>query len=298
MSRRDYEDYDYYDDDDFFDVDCDEHETPPDAAVIDGPIHAVSRRGEIGTEWWGKQWVKAVDRFLFDNRLQRGKSYARNGSVHRLEISYGSAYAPVQGSRRMPYCVEISLNPFTKAEWDEAFAALAEQAIYSAKLLAGEMPTDIESVFQSAELSLFPRNPKDITFECTCPDEGNPCKHAAAVYYLLAEQIDADPFVLFHLRGRTREQVLTALRSRRGVSTVAVNEAPTVESVSDDAPPLDADLVGFWSGAGKNLVNTVPTTPKKPPFLQQLGHPPGGIDSELEAIYKAISAEAELWLGL
>ena len=94
-------------------------------------------------------------------------------------------------------------------------AALAGQAIYSAKLLAGEMPADIESVFQSVDLSLFPRSLDDIYFECSCPDSGNPCKHAAAVYYLLAEQIDADPFVLFHLRGRTRDQVLAALRGHR-----------------------------------------------------------------------------------
>src|SRR5437762_611431 len=149
--------YGYYDDDeddDFIDVDCDEHETPPDAIVIDGPVRAISKRGEIGTEWWGKQWVKAVDSFYHDNRLQRGRSYARNGSVQRLEISYGMAYAPVQGHRRTPYCVEITLNPFRKDEWDAAFAALAEQAIYSAKLLAGEMPADIEGVFKSVNLSL------------------------------------------------------------------------------------------------------------------------------------------------
>jgi uncharacterized Zn finger protein len=299
MSWRDYGDYGYDEYDDFVDVDCDEHETPPDAIVIDGPIHAISKRGEIGTEWWGKQWVAAVDRFYFDNRLQRGRSYARNGSVQRLEISYGSAYAPVQGSRRFPYCVEISLNPFTKAEWDEAFAALAGQAIYSAKLLAGEMPADIEDVFKSINLSLFPRNPKDIVFECTCPDYGNPCKHASAVYYLLAEQIDADPFVLFHLRGRTREQMLSALRSYRSAATGTATDQPSVVAPTvADSEPLDADLVGFWSGVGGSLINSVPTTPKKPPFLLQLGHPPEAIGGDLEAIYKQISAEAELWLGL
>src|SRR5689334_4659775 len=118
--------YGYYDNDDFLDVDCDDHETPPDAIVIDGPVRAVSKRGDIGTEWWGKQWVTAVNSLYGDTRLQRGRTYARNGSVHRLEISYGMAYAPVQGHRPLPYCVEITLNPFTRTEWDEAFAALAE----------------------------------------------------------------------------------------------------------------------------------------------------------------------------
>src|ERR1700738_3772608 len=106
--RRYYRDYDdddddyyYYDDDDddFEDVDCDEHPTPLDAVVIDGPIRANNKRGNFGTTWWGQKFSAAVENFYQDQRLQRGRTYARNGSVQRLEISYGEAFAPVQGSR-------------------------------------------------------------------------------------------------------------------------------------------------------------------------------------------------------
>jgi uncharacterized Zn finger protein len=289
-------DYDYEDDDDsYLDQDCDARETPSDAVILNGPLYAQSKRGEFGSTWWGKKWIAAVANFYQDNRLGRGRSYARNGSAQRLEISYGSAYAPVQGSRRMPYCVEITLNPFRADEWAEALEALASQAIYAAKLLSGEMPTDIEDVFQRVDLSLFPRNLSDIQFECSCPDYGDPCKHAAAVYYLLGEQIDADPFVLFHLRGRTREQVLGALRALRGV---AVSDA-----VPESAPEMDVqtealELENFWTIQVEAVIQHTPTIPKQPPLLRQLGDPPGYITADLKAIYKAISAEASRWLGL
>jgi uncharacterized Zn finger protein len=296
MSGWRYDDY-YYDDDFEDDVDCGEdHETPAEAIVIEGPLRAISKRGDIGVEWWAKQWVAAVEAFYHDNRLQRGRTYARNGSVRQLEIGHGTAYARVQGSRSFPYCTEITLNPFAAEEWKQALAALGGQAIYSAKLLAGEMPSDIESVFQSVGLSLFPRSLEDIHFECSCPDYGNPCKHAAAVYYLLAEQIDADPFVLFHLRGKPREQILTTLRGLRSAATGTADAEETATVAVPQAPALDADLSRFW-GASTNLIHSAPVAPKKPPVLVQLGDPPDGIADDLRKIYRAITAEAIEQLG-
>jgi uncharacterized Zn finger protein len=147
-----------------------DYATQPDTLVIEGPVRAVSTRGDIGREWWGREWVAAMEHLGLTARLQRGKRYARNGSVKRLEIGRGIAFAPVQGSRRNPYRTAIHLKPLTPDEWERALEALAEQAIYSAKLLAGEMPGDIEGVFQSAGLSLFPQSKEDIIFECSCPD--------------------------------------------------------------------------------------------------------------------------------
>ncbi len=145
-------DEDYYDDldefDDFEEEDCDDHPTPLDAVVIEGPIHARNKRGNFGTTWWGQKFSAAVERFYDDPRLQRGRTYARNGSVQRLEISSGATFAPVQGSHWMPYCVEVTLKPFTDAEWKKALDKLGSQALYAANLLAGEMPTDIETIFQ------------------------------------------------------------------------------------------------------------------------------------------------------
>jgi uncharacterized Zn finger protein len=285
-----YEYDDEYEDDNYT---LSDYQTPPEAIILGGPVRAVSARGAIGREWWGQQWVAAMERLGVTGRLERGKRYARNGSVLSLEISHGMAYAKVQGSRPSPYRTAVSLKTFNDTEWKKALAALAGQAIYAAKLLAGEMPSDIEAVFQSVGLSLFPRSLKDIVFTCSCPDWGDPCKHAAAVYYLLAEQLDVDPFILFHLRGRTREQVLAVLRSHRSAA-VTGDEAVALP----DVPPLDADLAGFWAGSAVNLIRSAPVRPEQPPLLRRLGDPPGNIDGALRDLYATISDEAYRWLGL
>jgi len=180
------------------------------------------------------------------------------------------------------------------SQWEKAIDALAEQAIYAAKLLAGEMPGGIEGVFQNLGFSLFPSSWKDIEFECSCPDWGTPCKHAAAIYYLVAEQLDADPFTLFHLRGRTRDQVLDALRRRwSGQQTPDANVPEDIAIAS----PLDADLSAFWTGNMTQLIRSAPVVPSQPPMLIQLGSPPNKTDTELRSVYEKISHEALTWLG-
>jgi uncharacterized Zn finger protein len=285
------DDYDEYEDDDYT---LSDYRTPPEAIILGHPVRAVSTRGPIGREWWGQQWVAAMERLGITGRLERGKRYARNGSVLSLEISRGMAYAEVQGSRPSPYRTAVTLKTFNDKEWQKALAALSGQAIYAAKLLAGEMPADIEAVFQSVGLSLFPRNLKDIVFTCSCPDWGDPCKHAAAVYYLLAEQLDADPFILMHLRGRTREQVLAVLRSHR---SAAMNGDEVIPAVSD-TPALDADLHGFWTGSAVNVVRSAPVRPDQPPLLRRLGDPPGNTAGGLRELYTIVSDEAYRWPGL
>lgn len=304
MGWYDWDEYEY--DDEYYRDDeiLGDHEPTPDAIIISGPVRAISRRGDIGVEWWGQQWVATFEQLGDAGRLQRGKRYARNGSVHDLEISYGQAFARVQGSRANRYRTAVTLQVFSDEEWNRALAALAGQAIYSAKLLAGEMPADIEDVFQSVGLSLFPRSHDDVTFYCSCPDWGDPCKHAAAIYYLLAEQFDADPFTLFHLRGRSRESVLATLRAHRGVAVAAVSgdgdddDDDEAKATMPEAPPLDADLAAFWRGSGDlNLVRTAPVIPRQAPPLRQLGDPPGGVGGELRKLYTLAAHAAYRRLG-
>ena len=278
-----------FDDDDFFDDDdtLSEYSTPANAVVIAGPVRAASRRGDIGQEWWGQQWVHALEHIGLDGRLQRGKRYARNGSVLTLEIAHGMVYAEVQGSQRTPYRTSINLKTLTDAEWQKALTALSEQAIYVAKLLAGEMPGDIEGVFQHMGLSLFPRHQRDIDFVCSCPDWGEPCKHAAAVYYLVAEQLDNDPFILFHIRGRTRDNVLQALR-QYDVQVLPEADTLAYELTADD----------FWDNDMTLLVRQMPARMDEPFALCQLGDPPAPIQNELHKLYLQMSDEARRWLGL
>ena len=148
-------------------------------------------------------------------RLSRGRSYARRGQVLNIDEKDGEIRARVQGSRRAPYKVRISLNVLDDMAWDRVLDVLADQAIFTAQLLAGEMPAGIEEAFTAAGTSLFPVSGRELDTDCSCPDWSNPCKHIAAVYFLLGEAFDDDPFMLFRLRGRTETQILAELRILR-----------------------------------------------------------------------------------
>ncbi len=155
---------------------------------------------------------RVLESFGLGSRLQRGREYARTGQVLELDVEPGIALARVQGRSYTPYRVRIRPEPFSTHQWRRAERAIAARALPLAKLLAGEVPGDIEEVLADAKLALLPRSYEELRASCTCPDAANPCKHTAAVYYVLAERLDADPFALFTLRGRTREELIDSLR--------------------------------------------------------------------------------------
>lgn len=152
------------------------------------------------------------------NRLSRGRSYARKGQVISLEVVPGQVRSTVQGSRARPYKITIGLAPFTPLVWARAEIALSEQALPAAKLLAGDVPPELEDIFADAGAPLFPQQVDDLDQSCSCPDWEVPCKHLAATFYLLAEAFDDDPFLILRWRGREREALLTRLRELRGES--------------------------------------------------------------------------------
>ena len=165
--------------------------------------------------WWVQRWVELLNTYRFKKRLERGRRYAREGNILSLEFKGAKVVALVQGTADEPYKLSIWLDAFSDEDWSYVIDTLSEKAIYSAQLLAGEMPADIEAVFTASGLSLFPFTLADVRSKCNCPDPKNPCKHIAAVYYQLGDFFREDPFVLFQLRGRTKGQILEALRQKR-----------------------------------------------------------------------------------
>jgi uncharacterized Zn finger protein len=209
--------------------------------VQDG-IKAKSRRGQFVKNWWADRWIKALTPLMDSARLSRGRSYARRGQVINIDVSPGQVRSRVQGSRPSPYKVNIELKPLSDRQWATVLDALAEQAIFAAQLLNGEMPPDIEQVFDAVKVPLFPKSKGDLQTHCSCPDWANPCKHVAAVYYLLGERFDQDPFLLFQLRGRSKDEIAAALRQRRAAQ---IEAAPPVASPLADevpAPALEVDV--------------------------------------------------------
>jgi uncharacterized Zn finger protein len=176
--------------------------------------------------WWGQAWVTALEDSTLDSgRLSRGRTYARKGMVGTVVVAPGQMKAPVQGSLPRPYRSAVHVPVLTDAQWTTLLDAIAARAGHVAALLDGEMPAELVEDTRAAGVPLLP-GPAELDPECSCPDWGYPCKHAAALCYAIAARIDEDPFVLFALRGRDREQVFAALRERRTSERPATQQAP------------------------------------------------------------------------
>jgi uncharacterized Zn finger protein len=165
--------------------------------------------------WWVEQWMELINSYRFKKRLERAWAYAREGNVLSIRFEGRRVHARVQGTDRDPYKVKLWLDVLSDEDWGYVLEALSSKARWSAQLVAGVMPQDIERAFAASGRRLFPFKLQEVRSECTCPDKINPCKHVSAVYYLMGERFSEDPFVLFQLRGRTRSQLLEELASRR-----------------------------------------------------------------------------------
>jgi uncharacterized Zn finger protein len=218
-------------------------------------IKAQTQSGKFGKTWWAGRWIAALEQLVDSARLARGRSYARSGQVVSLDVGRSGVSARVQGSRPKPYQVTMTFKVLSDAEWDKVTDAMAAQALYAARLLNGEMPEQIEEVFAAAGTTLFPARRGDLTTECSCPDYANPCKHVAAVHYLLGERFDADPFLIFELRGRSKEEIATALRARRagGEATTEAAMATQQDEEEEVAPLLGTEPDAFWSAPASVL---------------------------------------------
>ena len=173
-----------------------------------GGIRAQSRRGDFGANWWSRRWIQALEKVSLGSRLARGRSYARRGQVLSIDVGPGAVAASVQGSRKRPYRVSIEVATLQGPDWEKLRVVLAEWPAFAASLLAGRVPENIEDAFANAGLSLFPSRRGDLETDCSCPDFSNPCKHIAAVYLLLGEEFDRDPFLIFRMWGIDRDDLL------------------------------------------------------------------------------------------
>jgi uncharacterized Zn finger protein len=260
------------------------HYEPARPKPVKNGIKTKNERGAIGETWWSKRWIHVLEYLGMGARLDRGRSYARRGQVISIDVQKNAVTAKVQGSRQKPYSIIIRLVSLSDKDWDKVIGVMASQAIFAAKLLSGEMPQNIEEAFGEAKVSLFPKSGKDLDTDCSCPDYANPCKHIAAVYYILAERFDADPFLIFKLRGRTKEEIIQALRKKRGQTLVEKKQkSAEAELISESAvTPIEDCLGNFWqAGDALDSFITNPALPEiEGAILKRLGKPPLAIGGE------------------
>jgi uncharacterized Zn finger protein len=272
----------------------------------EGGIKARSKRGPIGEQWWSRRFIDVLESFGMQSRLSRGRNYARSGQVLTLDVGTGHVTATVQGSRIKPYRVKLTVDPLTTRQWRRVEEALAARAIFRARLLAGEMPAEIEEVFAGCGTPLFPKSIRDLGMSCSCPDWEEPCKHLAAVCYVLAEAFDDDPFAMLAWRGKGRADLLAALRrlsvdrpgSGRAGSARAGDGGRQVIDVADK--PLSECIDTFWSTplSAARLRALPPATPAPADLLLRSLDPPritaGGKDlvTLLRPAYVLMAGEA------
>jgi len=234
---------------------------------VTGGIRSQIGRGHRAHHWWGGRWIALMEQFMAGPRVGRGRSYAASGQVTRLEIMPGCVTASVQGAGPEPYRLEIHLPVLNASAKEQTLNTLREQPVLLGRLLACELPQEMEPIFLAAGTPLFPQRREDWSFQCSCPDWGNPCKHAAAVNFLLAEAIDRDPLLLLALHGIDRSDLLGKEHAR------------PIKTIRTTAPaPLTADPVLFW-GAGANPAATpvspdfgaAPECDATAPLMQRLG---------------------------
>jgi len=253
----------------------------------------------FGRTWWGRLWVEALEQRgqLDPNRLPRGATHARDGSVTAPTFAPGEVTAQATGRLERPYEVRVRVRQFTDAEWDCVLEAVSGRLSHAAAMLDGDLPPAVAEDVAAAGLTLLP-GPGEIGPRCTCPDEADPCKHSAAVCYLVADALDDEPFLLFLLRGRTRDEVLAGLRSRRrGQQRIPVQAAP----ITQPNPPAQTAGIDVGVDARTTLAtrdHPLPPIPPVPVPAQRPGHPaalpvdpPSGHDG-LRDVLLALAADA------
>ena len=269
-------------------------ETPP-----EGP--------EFGRTWWGRAWLEALEQRarLDPDRLPRGRDYARSGTVGELTLAPGEARARVQGRKTEPYEVRIRVRRFTDDEWDRVLAAISARLGHAAALLDGELPPEIARDAAAAGLDLLPGG-GELGPRCSCPDDADPCKHSAAACYLITDALDADPFALFLLRGRTRDQVLAGIRARRRGTVPARAAGPGTEAGDHADAGADEGVdarTAFGAPESALSIPSVPLPPRRPgtPAALPVDPPPwrSGLREDLvELAADAASRAWEMAMGL
>jgi len=212
----------------------------------------------IASTFWGKAWCDHLENFSdFANRLPRGRTYVRNGSVCHLEIHKGLIEARVSGSE--VYTVRVEIKPIARQKWQKIKARSAGQISSLLDLLAGRLSAGVMQVVTDAKEGLFPL-PGEMSFSCSCPDWAVMCKHVAAVLYGVGARLDTQPELLFLLRGVDHEELISAPAEQAVVEATTRGKAKRVQA-EDLGAVFGIDLQPAARVAGAAPRTRQPTTP-------------------------------------
>jgi uncharacterized Zn finger protein len=228
-------------------------------------IRPKNLEGKFGNKWWSKKWLESLEFFVNDKRIVQGRFYAREGQIKSLVIDRGYIQAKVQGTKIKPYSVTIKLQVLTDEDWQNILEQMAKNAMLFSKLLIDKFPEDLEKIFSNFNYPLFPRNSNDLITSCTCADWANPCKHTAAVFYILSDFIEYDPFNLLFIRGKSRIEIREILRQYQRIITIQENKPKRkIEKISryNNQVEKRINLTTFWKSNEKVKLTDIVKTAK------------------------------------
>ncbi len=253
--------------------------------------------------WAAQRWGRLVEQVATGPSLLEGLEYAASGQTKRLVVQRGMIDGSVQGREFRAYVSRLEFPTFTEEQWNGVVVAFADSAIYSAKLLSGEVPANIEDVFAPLGLKLFPTDPADVKASCTCGHETPWCKHVCCVAHLFSAKLSTDPFLMFVLRGIETDDLRERVRQKRVVVGAATGSMPVysqrVNGASDlVSPPLDQSIASFYEAGDQlgSLETPIVLPAVSHPLLRRLGpspflSAPFPLVGLLASCYETISAE-------
>jgi hypothetical protein len=198
-------------------------------------------RGAIARTFWGKAWCQNLERYSdYSNRLPRGRTYLRNGSVIDLEIAAGAVTAQVMGSSL--YRVKVNISAIPAPQWHGITRDCSQSIDSLVELLQGQLSMSVMERVTRPGKGLFP-SPKEISFSCSCPDWAAMCKHVAATLYGVGARLDAEPELLFILRKVDAKDLIAGA----GEGGPPVHKAPGTGRILDSSRLADVfgiDMVG------------------------------------------------------
>lgn len=272
--------------------------------------------------WWGRRFLKDLESFTEEGRLARGRQYLTGRRITQWDVRGCEVFAEVRGKVNPYYGVyeapvydtRLQFTPIPDAAWSEAIALIGSRAGYVSRLMFNEMPDEIERPLAELGVGLLPAGHHEIQGSCTCPDYENPCKHIAALYYLLATRLDQDPFLLFELRGLSRADLIRRLKTTRLGSALAsaLDEAPpdTQPATSfftrpvEQTPPDNLSPRDYWRGQRKLPSGVEPAAPAAVSgiLVRKGGDYPAFWDKDesfvevMDALYEQVRKKAKDWL--
>ncbi|MGC9779606.1 MAG: hypothetical protein HZR80_10225 [Candidatus Heimdallarchaeota archaeon] len=227
--------------------------------VKDG-IKPKSLDGTFGNTWWSKRWLQSLEYLENDKRIVQGRYYAKEGQIKELAISKGLIQSKVQGTKIKPYTVTIKLEVLSEDQWKAIFKEMAQNSLVLSNLLMNNFPSNIEELFNRFNFQLFPGLKEDLTAACNCSDWANPCKHTAAVYYILADMFEENPFLIFHLRGKSRLEFIEVLKQfidLQAIEKERISEATKGFDIKKHHKNERLKLDNFWQRKSNVRLNDI-----------------------------------------